>query len=86
MHIPVAVKPGVDDPSEGIRLRPLHCRLPPVARRNRKDIILLTLSREMLKCRAASRRLMPSEQASRTFRYMSTVMILPPSLQPAEKT
>jgi hypothetical protein len=41
---------------------------------------------EMLKCRAASRGLMPSAQASRTFQYMSTVMILPPSLQPAEKT
>lgn len=36
MHIPIAVKPGVDDPGEGIQLRPLHCRLPPVARRNRE--------------------------------------------------
>jgi hypothetical protein len=48
--------------------------------------ILRTLSREMLKCRAASRWLMPSAQARRTFRYMSTVMILPPSLQPAGRT
>ena len=45
-------------------------------------IILRTLSREMLKFRAASRWLMPSAQASRTFRYMSTVKILPPSLLP----
>ena len=45
-------------------------------------IILATLSREMLKCRAACRRLMPSAQASRTFRYKSTVKILPPSLPP----
>src|SRR6056297_3459423 len=45
-------------------------------------IILATLSREMLKCRAASRWLMPSAQASRTFRYKSTVKILPPSLSP----
>jgi len=47
--------------------------------------ILPTLSREMLKCRAASRWLRPSAQAGRTFRYMSTVMILPPSLKPAGK-
>jgi hypothetical protein len=40
----------------------------------------------MLKCRAASRWLMPSAQARRTFLYMSTVMILPPSLQPAGRT
>lgn len=45
-------------------------------------IILATLSREMLKCRAASRWLMPSAQARRTFRYKSTVKILPPSLSP----
>ena len=45
-------------------------------------IILATLSREMLKCRVASRWLMPSAQASRTFRYKSTVKILPPSLPP----
>src|SRR6056297_4250909 len=45
-------------------------------------IILATISREMLKCRAASRWLMPSAQASRTFRYKSTVKILPPSLSP----
>src|SRR6056297_1033415 len=45
-------------------------------------IILATLSREMLKCRAALRWLMPSAQASRTFRYKSTVKILPPSLSP----
>jgi len=36
----------------------------------------------MLKCRAASGWLMPSAQASRTFRYKSTVKILPPSLSP----
>ena len=36
----------------------------------------------MLKCRAASRWLMPSAQASRTFRYKYTVKILPPSLSP----
>ena len=44
--------------------------------------IFLTLSRAMLNCRAASRWLMPSAQASRTFRYKSTVKILPPSLSP----
>ncbi len=37
MHIPVAVKPGVDDPGEGIQLRPPHRRLSPVARRNRPE-------------------------------------------------
>ena len=36
----------------------------------------------MLKCRAAYRWLMPSAQARRTFRYKSTVKILPPSLSP----
>jgi hypothetical protein len=46
----------------------------------------LALSREMLKCRAASRWLMPSAQASRALRYKSTVKILPPSLQHAERT
>src|SRR6056297_772104 len=45
-------------------------------------IILATLSREMLKYRAASRWLIPSAQASRTLRYKSTVKILPPSLSP----
>ncbi|WP_176224254.1 hypothetical protein [Maritimibacter sp. HL-12] len=45
-------------------------------------IILATLSREMLKCRAASRWLIPSAQASRTLRKKSTVKILPPSLPP----
>lgn len=53
-----------------------------MAVRTENAIILATLSREMLKCRAASRWLMPSAQASRTFRYKSTVKILPPSLSP----
>jgi len=35
---------------------------------------------------ADQRWLMPSAQARRTFRYMSTVMILPPSLKPAGRT
>ena len=43
--------------------------------------ILRTLSREMPKCLAASRRLVPSAQASPTLRYMSTVMIPRPPQQ-----
>jgi hypothetical protein len=45
-------------------------------------IIFRTLSREIPKCRAASRWLIPSAQARRTLRYKSTVKILPPSLSP----
>jgi hypothetical protein len=44
--------------------------------------IFVTLSREIPKCRAASRALIPSAQARRTFRYKSTVNIPQPSLSP----
>lgn len=47
--------------------------------------IFFTLSREIPNRRAASRWLIPSAQASPTFRYKSTVKILPPSLQSAER-
>src|SRR5271169_5956953 len=45
-----------------------------------KPSIFLTLSREIPKGRAASRPLIPSRQARRTFRYSSTVKMPPPSL------
>ena len=69
VDLAITLQPAVDDPGEAIQLRSLHRRLP----------------REMLNCRAASRWLMPSAQASRTLRYMSTVKILPPSLQHAAR-
>jgi len=83
MNLPVPVQPTVDDPDEAIQLRSPDRDCPTIpAGGTGNAIILATLSREMLKCRAASRWLIPSAQASRTFRYKSTVKILPPSLSP----
>jgi hypothetical protein len=68
VHITVPVEPRIDDRGEPIRLRPLDRRHAPKARRRRERSTLPTLSREMLKWRAAARLLMPSAQARRTFR------------------
>jgi hypothetical protein len=83
MDFPIALQPAIDDPGESIQLRPLgRCAVRRYPGGTENAIILLTLSREILKCRAASRWLMPSAHASRTFRYKSTLKILPPSLSP----
>ena len=52
----------------------------------RRDRVAVGGQRQTQLRRAACRRLMPSAQASRTFRYMSTVMILTPSLPSAGRT
>ena len=59
---PVSIlrKPLVDDPGEAVQLRTLSRHRPPVTGGTENAKILRTLSRDISKCRAASRELMPS--------------------------
>ena len=78
----IVPQPLLDDLGEPVQLRPPDLGASPIPRRNREANIFRTLSREIPKCLAASRWLMPSAQARRTFRYSSTVKMPPPSPPP----
>jgi hypothetical protein len=80
MDAEIGFEPGIDYLGEPIQLRlPLRC-LAAIPGRHGEAQHLLHAIGDIPKRRAASRWLIPSEQARRALRYKSTVKILPPSL------
>jgi len=68
MNISIPVEPRIDDLGEAVQFWAFDRSRPPVAGGAENATALSTVSREMLKWRAAARLLMPSAQARRTFR------------------
>lgn len=62
-NLTVTIKPCIDDRNERFQLGPPHRRRPAVTGGSEYDSILRTVSRDTLKCFAASRWLMPPAQA-----------------------
>lgn len=82
MDAEIGFEPGIDYLGEPIQLRlPLRWLAAIPGRHGEAQHLLLAIG-DIPKRRAASRWLIPSEQARRALRYKSTVKILPPSLSP----